>query len=186
VPDGALPLVGSGPSGNFPNLNDRTVDLLWGFSVTVLNGDFYKNHTKVSDDNAFYYERSLIHELSHARYLDDTYGFNVHDNGSGNTVAIQENGKLIVGTDYMPFIAWDAVYYTAENGLTGWGATLPGRYDTMALNLIAGHRATLGNYNCPGNCGIFLNRDLPAENRLTVKDASDHVLANANIKIYIV
>ena len=184
VPNCALPLVPGGIPTNSPNLDDRTVDLQWGFPATLLDGDFYEDHTTVADHNAFYYEGSLIHELGHARYLIDTYGFNVHDDGTGNTVAITENGKLIVGTDYMPFIAWDALHYTPEDGLMSGSHTWVDRYSAMALNLITGHRATYGNYNSPENIGVFLNRDLPDENRLTIKDSTGNVLANAGINIY--
>ena len=172
VPDGALPLVAGGLPTNSPNLNDRTVDLQWGFPATHLDTDFYKDHTTVSDNNPFYYEGSLIHELGHARYLIDVYGFNVHDDGQGNTVASRENGNLIVGTDYMPFVDAGTLYYTPEKGIMNSDYTYVERYSAGALNLIAGHRATLGNYNAPGNIGVFLNRDLPSENRLTVKGKS--------------
>jgi hypothetical protein len=40
VPDGALPLAGGLPTNN-PNVNDRTVDLQWGFPATHLDSDFY-------------------------------------------------------------------------------------------------------------------------------------------------
>ncbi|UCE06460.1 MAG: hypothetical protein JSW07_23340, partial [bacterium] len=116
VADGALPLAGGSYPTNMPNLRDRTIDLQWGFPATLLSGDMYKNHTSLSDNNFFYFEGSLLHELGHARYLIDLYGFNVHDNGSGSTVAIKEKGKLIVGSEYMPLIG-DAVHYTPIKGL---------------------------------------------------------------------
>ncbi len=182
VPDGALPLAGGNYPTNMPNLNDRTIDLQWGFPATLLDGEMYKNHTSVSDNNPFYFEGSLLHELGHARYLIDLYGFNVHDNGSGSTVAIKENDQLIVGTEYMP-LTGDAVHYTPIKGLMNGQYTFVDQYSTVALNLIAGHRAILGNYNSPGNIGVFMD-DLPTENRLMIKDDSGNLLANADVKIY--
>ncbi len=182
VPDGALPLA-DGLATNNPNLRDSTVDLQWGFPATLLNGTIYANHSDISDENPFYYEGSLIHELGHARYLIDTYGFNVHDNGSGNTVAIIEAGTPIIGTAFMPFIMWDAVHYTAQQGLMSGDYSFIDRYSAVALNFIAGHRATLGNCNAPGNIGVFM-QDLPSQNRLTAKDSSGTVLSGADIKVY--
>ncbi|GAB4378774.1 MAG: hypothetical protein Kow0042_27520 [Calditrichia bacterium] len=181
VPDGALPLHGGLPT-NHPNMNDRTVDLQWGFPASLLTGGMYSNHTSTSLNNPFYFEGSLLHELGHARYLIDLYGFNVHDDGSGNTVAIKENGQLIVGTPYMPLIG-GAVYFTPIQGLMNGQYTFVDEYSAMALNLIAGHRAVMGNYNAPLNIGVFIN-DLPLQNRLTVKDENGNILPNAEIKIY--
>src|SRR5262249_18472493 len=102
VADGALPLNGGLPT-NDPDLNDHTVDLEWGFPATLItqsNGNFYGNTTSVALDNPFYYEQSLIHELGHARYLIDNYGFNVHQQPDGtgrDGIPISENGANIVG-----------------------------------------------------------------------------------------
>lgn len=181
VPDGALPLAGGLPSNN-PNLNDRNVDLQWGFNVELLNGNFYGDHTTVSMNNPFYFEGSLLHELGHARYLIDLYGMNVHDNGSGNTVGIMENGQLIVGTPYMPRMG-DAVYLTPFRGLMNGQYTWVDEYSTAALNLIAGHRATYGNYNAPGNIGVFM-QDLPSQNYLVIKDDVGNVLSGADVKVF--
>jgi hypothetical protein len=181
VPDGALPLAGGLPSNN-PNFNDRNVDLQWGFNVDLLNGSFYANHTSTSMNNPFYFEGSLLHELGHARYLIDLYGMNVHDDGNGNTVVIQENGQLIVGTPYMPRTG-DAVYYTPIHGLMNGEYTWIDEYSTAALNLIVGHRAVLGNYNAPGNIGEFM-QDLPLENQLLLKDDQGNALSNADVKVF--
>lgn len=51
------------------------------------------------------------------------------------------------------------------------------------MNLIAGHRATVGNFNEPENLGVYLN-DLPAKNRLTLQDQSGHPLPGANVTVY--
>lgn len=181
VPDGSLPLAG-GLATNHPNMNDRTVDLQWGFPALQINSDFYANHTNVSDNNPFYFEGSLLHELGHARYLIDLYGFNVHEDGSGSTIAITENGQLIAGTDYMPNQG-GAVFWMPIKGLMNGQYTYIDSYSAAALNLIAGHRAVQGNYNAPGNIGVFLN-DLPQQNRLTVTDDQGTILPNADIRIY--
>ena len=181
VPDGALPLAG-GLATNTPNLNDRTIDLQWGFPEDLLSGGFYSNHSSPSMSNPFYFEGSLMHELGHARYLIDVYGFDVNDDGSGNTVAIMENGQLIVGTPYMPMVG-GGVYHTPIHGLMNGQYTYVDHYSAVAMNLIAGHRATYGNYNAPNNIGVFL-QDLPQENFLTVKNESGELLTNASIEIY--
>jgi hypothetical protein len=56
-------------------------------------------------------------------------------------------------------------------------------YSAAALNLIAGRRAVLGNTNAPGNIGIFM-QDLPAQNRLTVKDQNGQSLPGASVRVY--
>jgi len=181
VLDGALPLAGGLPSNN-PNFNDRNVDLQWGFNIDLLNGSFYANHTSTSMNNPFYFEGSLLHELGHARYLIDLYGMNVHDDGNGSTVGIQENGQLIVGTPYMPRMG-DAVYLTPIHGLMNGEYTWIDEYSTAAMNLIVGHRAILGNYNAPGNIGEFM-QDLPLQNQLLLKDDQGNILSNADVKVY--
>ncbi|MBN1351129.1 hypothetical protein JXJ21_17035 [candidate division KSB1 bacterium] len=181
VPDGALPLAGGLPSNN-PNRSDRTIDLQWGFAAAMLDGDFYANHSVASDNNPFYFEGSLLHELGHARYLIDLYGFNVHDDVSGTNIKIEENGAKIVGTEYMPLIS-GAVHWCPIKGLMNGQYSYVDEYSAAAFNLIAGHRAIKGNYNAPDNIGIFMN-DLPAENRLTLKDETGKILPEANLKIY--
>jgi len=180
VPDGALPLAGGLPSNN-PNLLDSTIDLQWGFAAAILNGTFYSDHTSVSDNNAFYYEGSLIHELGHARYLIDVYGFNV--DGGTQSVAIQEGGQYIAGTPYMPYVGGTSLYATPLQGLMNGQYTYIDHYSAPALNLIAGHRATFGNCNAPGNIGVFM-QDLPSQNGLVVKDAAGAVLPGADVRIY--
>ncbi len=182
VPDGALPLHG-GLASNNPNLQDRSVDLQWGFASTLLEGNFYADHTATSTNNAFYFEGSLMHELGHARYLIDQYGFNVHDNGSGNNVGIKESGKLIAGTEYLPVTGGDVVHSANYKGLMNGQYTYVDEYSAAALNLIAGHRAVEGNCNAPGNIGVFL-QDLPTQNWLTIKDSQNKIIANANVEVF--
>jgi CARDB len=189
VPDGVLPISGGLPT-NDPDLNDHTVDLEWGFPATELppSSSFYADTTTVSLENPFYYEKGLIHELGHARYLIDDYGFNVHQkaDGSGRDGIPQtENGAGIVGSPFLPMVSDDAVYYTHQSGLmNGDNYFFVDRYSAAALNLIAGHRAIEGNANAPGNLGAFIN-DLPPQNRVTLFDAAnDAPLAGAQVRIY--
>ena len=180
VPDGALPLAGGVPT-NHPNLDDHTVDLQWGFPATGVG--MYTNTTSPAMDNPFFYEGSLFHELGHARYLVDLYSFNVHDDGTGKTVAIEENGVPIVGSLYMPMVRPDAVYITPIEGLMNGEYTKVDYYSAAALNLIAGRRALDGNANAPGNLGAFLS-DLPAENRFTIRDQNGVVMTDASFEVY--
>ncbi|MCF8242333.1 MAG: T9SS type A sorting domain-containing protein [Melioribacteraceae bacterium] len=183
VDDYELPLNGGLPTNN-PDINDRTIDLQWGFVADqVYNSNFYSNTTSVSDNNPFYFEGSLFHELGHARYLIDVYGFNVHDDGTGNTVAIKENGSLIIGTEYMPFVSGDGLYLTPRQDLMYHHYTMIGEYSAAALNLIDGHRAILGNYNAPGNIGVFLP-EMPEENRFLIKGTNETILPGANVRVY--
>lgn len=197
VPDGALPLVPGGVAGNLPNGNDRTVDLQWGFPASLLQGNMYGNHVGIpgannQPDNPFYFESSLLHELGHARYLVDVYGFNVKDGAwtpagiidKGSNIAIMEAGQFVAGSPYMRIANWEHVYYTPLfNGLMGGDYYTVGEYNAAALNLIAGRRAVLGNANAPGNIGAFLN-DLPAQNRLKITDAAGVPIARASVRIY--
>ncbi|MCF7733534.1 MAG: hypothetical protein K9N23_17730 [Akkermansiaceae bacterium] len=191
VPDGALPLNGGLPSNN-PDNSDRTTDLVWGFPAQLGGGGMYANHTAAEDWNAFFYEGSLIHELGHARYLIDIYGFNIGDRADRPRVLITLNGTGVAGTPYMPrtYPWWDHVFY-----VTGWEESGPfhglmngtytkiDRYSTVALNRIAGHRASRGNYNTPNNIGAFFN-DLPEQNTVQLVDHRGRPLAGATVHVY--
>jgi hypothetical protein len=188
VPNDALPLAGGLPTNN-PDFNDRSVDLMWGFEDDILGGTFYADTTTATDANPFFYEGSLLHELGHARYLIDNYGFNVHTMPPGNppqrdSIPISEGGVNIVGTDYLPMVAADTVYYNHQLGLMNGDHSFMDLYGARALNLIAGRRATQGSWNAPNNIGVFLN-DLPAQNRITlVDDATSAPLAGATVRIH--
>ena len=194
VADGALPFVQ--PSGNDgfdprqakPNLNDRTVDLQWGFPSEFIQSGPYSNHTWVNFDNQFYYSGFLQHELGHARYLIDVYGFDLAHGLS--VVDIKENAQLSAGTRYLAGTKIMIngtevleVYQTVEKGLMNAQWRWVDRYSAIAMNLIEGHRATKGNYNGTENGGSFL-RDLPKENRFRIKDRNGKFLKNAEIQIF--
>jgi hypothetical protein len=194
VADGSLPLVQPSSSNGFdprqakPNLNDRTVDLQWGFPAEFVQSGSYSNHNWLNFDNQFYYSGFLQHELGHARYLKDVYGFNLAHGLS--KVEIREDGDLIAGTKYLPGqtiiqngVAVLEVHQTIEKGLMNAQWRWMDRYSAIAMNLIAGHRATRGNYNSPENIGVFLS-DLPKENRFRIKDRNGKYLKNAQIQIF--
>lgn len=187
VPDGALPLAGGYPT-NHPDLGDKTVDLMWGFPATLLDGSMYSDHTSVSTGNPFYYEGSLLHELGHARYLIDVYGFDVHNtahNGGYDSVQIWEGSVYVGGSSYMPYLAWGEVLYYNKYGMMMSGGYDEGwsEYDAGALNRIAGQRACCGNYNAPDNIGVFLD-DLPTNNHLRITDEAGKPRRGADVRIY--
>jgi hypothetical protein len=186
VQDGELPLNWGLPT-NSPDRTNRTVDLQWGFVADQLDTGFYDNHTSRSDNNPFYFEGSLLHELGHARYLIDGYGFNVHDTPENPNVGLELDGYNIVDTAYMPRLApWYDTVHKAEPqcyGLMGGNYTFVDHYSAMALNLIAGQRAVLGNYNAPGNIGIFRN-DLPAENIITIHGQDGIPIPDATVSVF--
>ncbi|MBV8520137.1 MAG: hypothetical protein JO197_22275 [Acidobacteria bacterium] len=174
VPDGTLPLgVLQNPQGNdlagqavhFPDPNDRTIDLEWGYPVKPSLASLQH-----FNDEAFF-DDSLLHELGHARYLVDVYGWYVLDAPPLHVVDLdvpRQNAQ---------------VHDVSEHGLMVQHYTFLDRYSAAALNRIAGARATRGHYNEPENLGSFLN-DLPAQNRVTFVDAQGRPLANRQVKIY--
>lgn len=197
VPDGALPLDPAAHSigGSFdarqgrPNLADRSVDLQWGFP-TALVGQLYADRSSLEPSNQFYYSGYVQHELGHARYLIDVYGFDVYDGTAGSRVDITERGARVAGTPLMPgrSVVYNGVpglqlHETRHVGLMNAQWTYLDAYSAAALNRIAGRRATAGNYVQPENLGAFLN-DLPAQNRLSLRDASGRALAGASLSVY--
>jgi hypothetical protein len=179
VPDNSLPLAGGNP-GNNPNINDKTVDLQWGFNSSgLLSGSMYTNHTSTTDANPFFFEGSLLHELGHARYLIDNYGMDVNT----ANVFILEGNINIGGSALMPIIAWDVLHYNQSPTLMSGIYDVIGLYEVMALNRIANRRAVCGNMNAPCNMGIYIN-DLPTNNFFKLKDQSNNILSNACIEVY--
>jgi hypothetical protein len=77
VPDGSLPPCAT----HYPDVGDESVDLQWGFPAELVGMD--TGHTcgeldyYLSQPDSQDVEYTLIHELSHARYLVDLYGINV-------------------------------------------------------------------------------------------------------------
>jgi len=84
---------------NGPDPEDRTVDLVWGFPSELVGVDtgrrcppfnFYINNPELQD-----FEPSLLHEMSHARYLVDLYGLNVFVNAAQLTNGIDSNAPIL-------------------------------------------------------------------------------------------
>lgn len=182
VADGALPLHG-GLATNNPDLWDKTVDMMWGFPSSAVGG--YTNHTSPTMNNPFYYEGSLLHELGHARYLIDTYGFDTHNTSSHQSVQIYENGAPVAGTSYMPFLAFGEVLYYNKYGKMMSGGYDQGwsEYDAGALSRIARRRAVCGNYNAPCNIGEYIN-ELPARNHFRFTDENGYPRRGAVVRVY--
>ena len=162
-----------------------------GIPSSLLDGAFYANTTYASVANPFYKEPSLLHELGHARYLIDSYGFDVHNTykpatGQGHdSVQILENGAPVAGTSLLPFLAFNEVLYYNQSGgvMTGPYGFVWSPYEAGALNQIAGHRALCGNYNAPCNIGAYL-QDLPRQNVLRLKDPAGFPLRGAEVRVY--
>lgn len=195
VPDNSLPLsdnyiglVDFDPLQAVPDINDRSVDMQWGFPVTVLS--VYSNYTSVELYNQFFYSGFLQHELGHARYLIDVYGFDVYHCPDGYRIDIMEDGELVAGSMYMPGDNANSngvnvlkVHETEEKGMMGTDWTFLDRYSAVCMNLVTGQRAVSGNYNAPENIGVFLN-DLPQQNRFTIMNNGNELLKNASVEIY--
>jgi len=179
VPDNALPLTppiastdGNEPSpkATQPDASDRTVDIQWGFPASVAGG--YDRFTNSGIANPFDIPGVLLHEMGHARYLMDVYAFDVRVVPPAATVDVPG----------VP-LANGFAFWTPEQGLMNRNYSFLDRHSAAALNLIAGRRAVSGNYNEPENIGAYLN-DLPAENRLTVRDAEGNLLRDWNLEIF--
>ncbi|HSP35437.1 MAG TPA: CARDB domain-containing protein [Thermoanaerobaculia bacterium] len=178
VPDGALPLTpiegvkndsGEASGSSHPDISDRTVDLMWGFRATTL--PTYANTFRADPSNPFYVAPVLVHELGHARYLTDVYAFNVKNSPPGYRIDITDLTRT------------GDVFFTPDHGLMNDDFTFIDDYSAAALNRRAGMRALEGNYNDPDDVGVFLN-DLPAENRLTIRDGFDNLMTDADVWIY--
>ena len=200
VPDRSLPLdplansIGGAfaPADARPNVGDRTVDLQWGFPISLLEFNVYPDHGSLTTSNQFYYSGFLQHELGHARYLVDVYAWDIYDGTAGSRVDIMEGEQRVAGSRYMPGspviynqVAGIQLYRTRHQGLmsTSQGWLWLDDYSTAALNLIAGHRAVDGNYNEPANIGAFLN-DFPRENRVALRDSAGRALGGARVQVF--
>ncbi|TAL67790.1 MAG: T9SS type A sorting domain-containing protein [Bacteroidetes bacterium] len=184
VPDGSLPLDGVN-SVTSPNFSDKSVDLIRGFPDSLILANIYGNHFSPYYTNPFYFDQAFVNDLLQARYLVDPKGFSVSDNSFGDVVNIKESGNYIGGTNFLPWESGKLVHKFQNSGLL-YGDNVGVSFDEYswnALSLIAGHRATLGNYNPPGNSGEYLN-DLPENNIVTLMDSSGNPLSGANVRVF--
>jgi len=164
-----------------PVRDNYKVDLVWGFPTQT------RNFVSISINNPDA-QNSVIHELGHARYLIDVYGFDI---SSLDIINITENGQKIAGSKFIPSldiinrngILEHIYFYTSYKGLmnTQWDSL--DSYSAAALNLMSGYRALDGNYNGSVKLGYFIN-DVPKKNILIVKDDMGNTLSGALIKIF--
>jgi hypothetical protein len=195
VADGALPLSDDyrgqedfDPPQSVPNFHDLSVDLQWGFPAAGLGS--YSDHASLNRNNQFFYSGFLQHELGHARYLVDVYGFDVYHCPDGCRIDIMENGEPVAGSKYMPGktvisngVEVLQVHETLEKGLMNTQWSYLDRYSAVCMNQIAGRRAVSGNFNAPENFGVFLD-DLPRQNRVSLKDQNGRPLAHAGVLVF--
>ena len=128
-------------------------------------------------------EGTLLHELGHARYLLDMYGFGVSAGKENQWIRIEEQGEPVAGSRWMPYIWGDVVHDYDYKGLMGSQYVYIDAYSAACLNRIAGHRAVCGNMNSPCNIGEFAN-DLPAKNFVTLRDQEGNLLTGADVKVF--
>ena len=202
VPDFALPLSGGIPSNN-PDNRDKTVDMVWGMEgsdinpgivvkkddwwspekaiAALTNGDIEKRKI----DPPFWCGLGYIHEMNHARYLVDSYGFNVHtDTGKDPTkwsIKVKADGQYVLGR-YMP-LKGDMMWSEKHVGHMGGDYWKFSAFETMCWNRVQGKRARGGNCNSPDTIGEFLN-DIPKKVVLQFLDASGKPLNGAEVWVY--
>lgn len=188
VPDTALPMKGGLPSNN-PNNDDKTVDLIWGFPFKCdqTNKNWFSIRSakeRMTKDNwhPLFIELSLFHELGHARYLIDGYGFDVHTGPKDNPyIRIKDDsGRSILGTYLHPD---GIVHQNKYPGLMGGDYHQLSRYDAVMYNRVAGKRARGGNCNSPAVIGEFL-QDIPDVFKIRFSGLDGDVLAACPVKVY--
>ncbi len=181
VPNGSLPLSG-GLATNNPDRYDKTVDLMWGHPYKAADcapGGFWQ----VSSTGPFFIDYGEIHELNHARYIVDHYGFDVSQDATNpNVLVTNAAGTVVAGTSQMPYAAWNVCYYNKAQDIMG-GASYFGEYAAGAWNRKAGIRGPYGNQNSPSDIGVYLN-DLPQNNYFRFVDNSGAPIVGATIYIY--
>jgi len=168
----------------------RTEDMVWGFRTAVVHPN---NPDNWSFDSSFMdqYLGNTIHELMHTRHLEDVYKWDLIVRPPNQEINIEEGGEPLVGSRYLPILhdvgyvdgTFPQVYETPEKGLMNWPHTYLDRYSAIALNRFAHQRPRYGNYNCPVDCGAYMN-DLPEENVLDIQDEDGQPLPGASVEIY--
>ena len=192
VPDQAVPFQGGDWPTNFPNLEDKSVDLIWGFPYKL---DYFEKPIDIegikkqiaegrTNGHYFFLDLALIHELNHARYLVDSYGFDVHvgatDPEKSNIRIKDDQGRWIVGL-YLQ--KEGIVHWNHYEGDMGGGYEQYGPYEVVMLNRVAGQRAQGGNTNGTSRCGAYL-QDIPKQFRIKFVGPKGEVLANDPVKLY--
>ena len=154
----------------------KEVDMLWGKLASDIDG--YSNEMW-----KWFYEGTLPHELSHARYLPDTYIFSL----TASSVEIIDNSGLsVTQTDHMPPFGWDVVYYN-KNGsmMSGDYSERYSLFDSYLWNKVAGERALGCNTNgCCAHDTYWLDVDFPAKMYLRILHLDGSPWENARLDIY--
>jgi hypothetical protein len=183
VPDCVLPL-GAGctsglPAGNYPNTDDHTVDMMWGFPIQ--DGIHLDFHNPVDPGSPFNLEPSLVHELNHARFLTDSYQLDVTNHSidvldaSGNRL-FPDDGEpghyASIAGSMMHSTTWDYAEWEID-----W------------LNVYARQRPLPGwtNYNAHfGGDGYMMTTPpkIPTQNRLRILGANGQPLSGARVRVY--
>lgn len=189
VPDGSL------PSSRRPDDSDRSVDLIRGHRAAEVTA-FRAALGRPPAANANVVDGNLLRELGRARYLVDVSATRVLHGVPGHAVEVEEGGEPVAGSAYLPGRgsvtvqvggqAYEGTVLRAPfvDGLMAGDPSRLDRYSAAALNLIAGQRATRGNYAEPENQGVFLD-DVPEDSRLRLVDVGGSApLAGAEVRLY--
>ena len=185
-PDGSLPLYSPGldPWKRNRPADDKRADVIWGFPTIYFGDPPWYSYT--NQEKPWLIDYALIHELGHARYLIDLYGFDT----TGPEVKVTYKGRRIAGTVWLRYLNYDVVYYNKFGWYTGSNDFMASPSDTITaatsypLNRIAGRRAVSGNYNAPGNLGEYLN-DYSYNNYLRILNKNtQQPVPNTRIDIY--
>jgi hypothetical protein len=201
VPDFALPLAGGIPSNN-PDLRDKTIDMQWGHEsgdigpgATVPESHWWSPEKaikalkdgSVADkklDPPFWCGLGYIHEMGHARYLIDSYGFDVQSGDPSDmskcNIKVTDEKGLIVGR-YMP--AKSCVHFCRYPGNMASNYFHYSIYEAMAWNRVIGKRARGGNCNSPATIGEYL-QEIPKKIRYQYFDTDSNPLAGAEVWVY--
>lgn len=208
VPDFALPLAGGLPSNN-PDRRDKTVDMTWGMETGEVGQDQLVPGQNVPEGHWWSPERAIralkdgsviarrvdppfwvglgyIHELNHARYLVDSYGFNVHSDPGDDT-----SKWSIQVRDDQGFIKWrylalqgDMIHSQKHVGNMGGDYWRFSEFEAMCFERVRGRRARGGNYNSPTTIGEFL-QEIPKVVRLRFVDrATGRPLSHAGVRVF--
>jgi photosystem II stability/assembly factor-like uncharacterized protein len=125
VPDGGLNC-----QTNFP-ATDYETDFIWGFPSEQVGVPSPANCTwwtpRYRDDHSSWdRDMGLLHELSHARYLVDLYGFNIDSNEQRLSFAVGDSDQTLTLTNLpdiqqfrppaYPIIDGEIIYCTAKSG----------------------------------------------------------------------
>ncbi len=202
TPDFALPLAGGLPSNN-PDLRDRTVDMTWGMESgdigpgTIVAKDHWWSPERALEafakgevqgrrtDPPFWCGLGFIHEMNHARYLVDSYGFNVHsDTGkdpSKWSIKVRDEKGPIMGR-YIPLVG-DLMHSQKFDGHMGGDYWKFSAFEAMCWNRVQGKRARGGNCNSPEVIGEFL-QEVPKEVVLKFVDQDGQPMAGAEVVVY--